>query len=91
MRNLDKDDPDTQEYIYEKLQERLSINVFRLDFIATIKTKSGENKKILVEIQKAWNELAGRLQFPMGLGIGPRGRRGSLNFNSAEPPPIPSC
>jgi hypothetical protein len=57
MKYLDKDDPDTQEYIYEKLQERLFINVFRLDFIATIKTKSGEYKKILVEIQKAWSEM----------------------------------
>ena len=57
MKSLDKDDPHTQEYIFEKLQERLSINVFRLDFIATIKTKSGERRKILVEIQKAWNEM----------------------------------
>lgn len=42
---------------YEKrLRERYSIWVYRLDFIATIKTDTGEYKKILIEIQKAKNE-----------------------------------
>ena len=31
--------------------------VFRLDFIATIKTETGEHKKVLIEIQKAKNEI----------------------------------
>lgn len=31
--------------------------VFRLDFIATIKTESGELKKVLIEIQKAKNQI----------------------------------
>ena len=31
------------------------ISIFRLDFVATIKTASGEFKKILIEIQKAKN------------------------------------
>lgn len=53
IKNLDKDDPDVQQYIRQQLKERLSINVLRLDFVATIKTSEGGNKKVLIEIQKA--------------------------------------
>ena len=42
-----------QEFTY--VNELVGVAVFRLDFIATIKTKSGELKKILIEIQKAKN------------------------------------
>lgn len=31
--------------------------VFRLDFVATIKTKAGELKKVMIEIQKARNQI----------------------------------
>jgi hypothetical protein len=39
----------------ERLSLRYSIWVYRLDFIATIKTAAGEYKKVLIEIQKAKN------------------------------------
>ena len=42
-----------QEFTY--VNELIGVAVFRLDFIATIKTKSGELKKVLIEIQKAKN------------------------------------
>ena len=35
----------------------VTLSVFRLDFIATIKTETGVYKKILIEIQKARNEI----------------------------------
>jgi hypothetical protein len=44
-----------QEFTYTN--ELAGLAVFRLDFIATIKTKSGELKKILIEIQKAKNHI----------------------------------
>jgi hypothetical protein len=44
-----------QELIYENKLSALA--VFRLDFIATILTESGEHKKVLIEIQKAKNEV----------------------------------
>ena len=44
-----------QEFTYT--DEFAGIAVFRLDFIATIKTESGEYKKILIEIQKAKNQI----------------------------------
>jgi hypothetical protein len=44
-----------QEFTYT--DELAGIAVFRLDFIATIKTATGENKKILIEIQKAKNQI----------------------------------
>ncbi len=40
-----------------RMEERFSIWIYRLDFIATIKTETGEFKKILIEIQKASNEI----------------------------------
>ena len=42
-----------QEFTYTN--ELIGVAIFRLDFIATIKTKSGEVKKVLIEIQKAKN------------------------------------
>lgn len=42
-----------QEFTYSN--ELVGVAVFRLDFIATIKTESGELKKVLIEIQKAKN------------------------------------
>jgi len=44
-----------QEYIYT--DQLAGLAVFRLDFIATIKTQTGELKKVLVEIQKAKNSF----------------------------------
>ena len=44
-----------QEFTYT--DELAGLAVFRLDFIATIKTENGESKKILIEIQKAKNQI----------------------------------
>jgi hypothetical protein len=44
-----------QEFTYS--DELAGLAVFRLDFIATIKTETGEYKKILIEIQKAKNQI----------------------------------
>ncbi len=44
-----------QEFTYR--DELAGIAVFRLDFIATIRTATGELKKILIEIQKAKNQI----------------------------------
>lgn len=41
----------------ERIRERFSIWVYRLDFIATIKTDTGDYKKVLIEIQKAKNPI----------------------------------
>lgn len=57
IKDLDQNDPEVIKFIKEKVQERLSINVFRLDFVATIKTETGEYKKVLIEIQKAKNPV----------------------------------
>jgi hypothetical protein len=43
------------EKIKSRIRERNSIWVYRYDFIATIKTETGEIKKVLIEIQKAKN------------------------------------
>ena len=53
LKDLDPNDDGAQKFVERKIHDRLQINVFRLDFIATIKTESGEYKKILIEIQKA--------------------------------------
>jgi len=42
-----------QEFTYSN--DLLALAVFRLDFIATIKTNTGQSKKVLIEIQKAKN------------------------------------
>ncbi|WP_448519681.1 hypothetical protein [Rhodoflexus sp.] len=44
-----------QEFTYTSVLTGLA--VFRLDFIATIRTESGEYKKVLIEIQKARNAI----------------------------------
>ena len=49
--------PKDVEKYENRLRERHSIWVYRLDFIATIKTETGESKKILIEIQKAKNQI----------------------------------
>ena len=50
-------DEETLASLNKQLLERLSISVFRVDFVATIKTEDGEYKKVLIEIQKAKNAL----------------------------------
>ena len=44
-----------QEFTYT--DELAGLAVFRLDFLATVKTDTGELKKILIEIQKAKNQI----------------------------------
>ncbi len=44
-----------QEFTYTK--ELIGLSVFRLDFIAVIKLENGESKKVLIEIQKASNQI----------------------------------
>lgn len=44
-----------QEFTY--IDKLAVLSVFRLDFIAIIKTESGETKKVLIEIQKARNHV----------------------------------
>ncbi|MEO7766812.1 MAG: hypothetical protein ABIS01_05270, partial [Ferruginibacter sp.] len=44
-----------QEFTYT--DELAGLAVFRLDFIATIKAETGELKKVLIEIQKAKNQI----------------------------------
>ena len=44
-----------QEFTYT--DELAGLAVFRLDFIATIKTETGDLKKVLIEIQKAKNQI----------------------------------
>jgi hypothetical protein len=44
-----------QEFTYT--DELAGLAVFRLDFIATIRTERGEYKKVLIEIQKAKNQI----------------------------------
>ena len=44
-----------QEFTYT--DELAGLAVFRLDFIATIKTDTNEHKKVLIEIQKAKNQI----------------------------------
>ncbi len=54
---LDFDKPNDVAILENRMKERFSIWVYRLDFIATIKTETGEYKKILIEIQKARNRI----------------------------------
>ncbi len=56
-REFDINDPAMREALEQRVLERLSIRVYRLDFVATIRTNNGEIKKILIEIQKANNEI----------------------------------
>lgn len=54
---FDFTNPNDVEQYENRLRERHSIWVYRLDFIATIKTETGNYKKILIEIQKARNQI----------------------------------
>ncbi|TAE42733.1 MAG: hypothetical protein EAZ51_06975 [Sphingobacteriales bacterium] len=54
---FDFTNPKDVEQYENRLRERHSIWVYRLDFIATIKTETGEHKKVLIEIQKAKNQI----------------------------------
>ena len=53
--NIESVEVKPQEFTYT--DELAGLSVFRLDFIATIKTETGELKKILIEIQKAKNQI----------------------------------
>ncbi len=54
---FEENDPKAIEIIEERIRKRFNIWVYRLDFIATIKTEAGELKKVLIEIQKAKNHI----------------------------------
>ncbi len=54
---LDLTKPKEIEILENRIKQRFSIWVYRLDFIATIRTTSGELKKVLIEIQKANNQI----------------------------------
>ena len=54
---FEENDPKAIEIIEERIRKRYNIWVYRLDFIATIKTETGELKKVLIEIQKAKNQI----------------------------------
>jgi hypothetical protein len=49
-----------QEFTYKNKGEKVSGNIgysiFRIDFMATIETKEGNRQKILIEVQKSWDE-----------------------------------
>jgi hypothetical protein len=53
-----------QEFTYRKnasakeasSDENVGYSIFRIDFMATIETREGEWKKILIEVQKSWDE-----------------------------------
>jgi hypothetical protein len=53
-----------QEFTYRKKtkegkvssDDNIGYSIFRIDFMATIETKEGEWKKILIEVQKSWDE-----------------------------------
>ena len=55
--DIDISDPTVRAALEKRVMERISIRVYRLDFVATIKTENGEIKKVLIEIQKANNEI----------------------------------
>jgi hypothetical protein len=54
---FDFSDPKDLEVYENRIRERRTIWIYRLDFIATIRTGTGEFKKVLIEIQKAKNEV----------------------------------
>ena len=47
----------SEELYQSKRIERMGINLIRLDYVATIRLKSGKTKKVLIEIQKARKEI----------------------------------
>lgn len=44
----------TRETLKPSVLTMLGFSIVRMDFVATIRTESGERKKILIEVQKAW-------------------------------------
>jgi len=54
---LDLSDPQAIAELENRIRERYTIWVYRLDFIATVRTQSGELKKVLIEIQKTRNPI----------------------------------
>ena len=53
---------DTQEYTYKKevktpKNKSKKIKLIRLDFVATIRTKSGDEKKVLIELQQSFKPI----------------------------------
>ncbi|MDR1169964.1 MAG: hypothetical protein LBK97_03925, partial [Prevotellaceae bacterium] len=60
-----------QEFTYKKEEKKISrkignsekkggteyFSVFRLDFMATIRTSGGKREKILIEVQKSWDTM----------------------------------
>lgn len=52
---FEEGDPKAIEIIAERIRKRHTIWVYRLDFVATVRTETGEYKKVLIEIQKAKN------------------------------------
>jgi len=57
VKDVEKSSPEKNRFINQQIKEQLSINFFRLDFIATILTETGVRKKVLIEIQKARNNI----------------------------------
>ena len=46
-----------REFTYEVDQKPISVRLFRVDFMAIVKTDEGETKKILIEVQKAMKQI----------------------------------
>ena len=53
--NIENLEVKPQEFTYTN--ELAGLAIYRVDFIATIKTESGEYRKVLIEIQKAKNQI----------------------------------
>jgi len=46
-----------QEFTHEVNKKPISVRLFRVDFMAIVKTDEGETKKILIEVQKAMKQI----------------------------------
>jgi len=57
VKDVKKSSLEKKRFINQQIKEQLSINFFRLDFIATILTETGVRKKVLIEIQKVMNNI----------------------------------
>jgi len=57
VKDVKKSSLEKKRFINQQIKEQLSINFFRLDFIATILTETGVRKKVLIEIQKVRNNI----------------------------------
>jgi hypothetical protein len=77
-----------QEFTYRKKasakeapsDENVGYSIFRIDFMATIETRDGEWKKILIEVQKSWDE-ADVIRFRNYLAEQQTGRPGKRRRN----------